>query len=197
MTQTFTKKQPQVHSRVKKPDEASNPGIKWERWLLACSFALLALSCVTLLAARSIATERVRVPFAGIRRDTPITTGRTTLTVSDIRHKPATKRFAAPDGYEYVLLTLTVRNNSEKPLDVFPSSDTYIKTASGNVSYLTPYDLVRPFHSGTVLPGESTVGELSFLVPKYSTYKFYVEASWSGGAVPFMIQSTNNHKRDT
>jgi hypothetical protein len=110
------------------------------------------------------------------------------MAVSNIQHKSGSGRFTAPSGYEYLVLTLSIRNNGEKPFDVFPMTDTYIKSASGKISYVTAYDLVNPFHSGSILPGESTMGELSYLIPKNASYKYYIEASWSGGAIPFMVQ---------
>lgn len=170
---------------------------KWGQWCVGFSVVMLLVSLCVLVLARSIAAERTRVPFAGIASNTPITSGVSTITVRNVRHAPGTARFTAPQGYEYLVLTLTVRNNGEKPLNVFPTTDTYVKTHQGNVSYVTPYELKNPFHSGSILPGESTEGELSYLVPQHADYKLYVEASWSGGAVPFVVQSNNNHKRDT
>lgn len=183
-------------SQVKRPDEKGNPRRKWERWYFGFSICMLLLSLGILVFARRVATERIRIPFDGVRLNTPISSGTTTITVSNVHAKPATKRFAAANGYEYLVLTITVRNNGEKPLNVFPTSDTYIKTSDGKVSYVAPYDLASPFHSGTILPGESTEGELSYVVPKQGSYKFYIEASWSGGVVPFMVQSAEKHKRD-
>ncbi|QQS19422.1 DUF4352 domain-containing protein [Candidatus Saccharibacteria bacterium] len=182
-------------SQVKTLDEKHSPRRNWERWLFGLSIVMLMVSFLILEVASSIASERIRVPFAGLVAGKPITTGTTTITVSDIHHKPGTGRFIARSGYEYLVLTLNVRNNGEKPLNVFPTTDTYIKTNSGVVSYVTPYDLANPFHSGSVLSGESTEGQLSYLVPKNASYKFYVESSWSGGAIPFMAQS-EKLKRD-
>ena len=184
-------------SSVKTSDTTKRPRRKGEYWLFGLSGGLLIVSLAILVMARSIATEHTRVPFAGIAPGIPVTNGVSTVTVRNIRHCGDAKPFTAPDGHEYLVLTLRVRNNSEKPVQVFPTTDTYIKTSTGAVSYLTPYVLANPFHSGTILPGESTEGELSYLVPKNTPYKFYVEAGWSGGVVPFMLQSTDNHKQDT
>jgi len=192
MNQEIRKKQ----SQVKHSDEKTSPARAWERWLFGFSIALLLLSLTILVVARSIAAERTRIPFAGIAAGKPITSGVSTVTINNIQYKPGAHSFLAPDGYEYLVLTVNVRNNSEKPINVFPTTDTYVKTVDGTVSYLTPYELANPFHSGLILPGESTRGELSYLVPKQRSYKFYVEAGWSGGIIPFMVQSVRNHKRD-
>lgn len=181
----------QKTSPMKTPDAKQHPRLKTERWLFVSSLVLFIMSFITLGIAQSIAHERTHIPYAGIAQGKAITSGSSTITVQKVERKPGTKHFAAPSGYEYLVVTLRVRNNSEKPFNIAPSMDTYVKTTSGKVSYLTPYELASPFHSGLLLPGESVAGELSYLVPKQTAYTYYVEASWSGNVVPFMIQSTH------
>lgn len=190
------KKQVQSMNEVKTSDVKRRPRWNFEKKLFAGSVLLFAMSFVVLLVAVSTASERTRVPFAGVESGKPISSGVSTTTVTNIRRTSGKKPFVAPNGYEYIVLTLSVRNNGEKPLDVLPTTDTYIKTNNGDVSYVAPYSLERPFRSGQVLPGESTTGELSYLVPKNTAYKFYVESGWSGGAVSFMVQS-DKHKQDS
>ncbi len=192
MSQNDRKKQ----SQVKRSDVKAIPRRNWEKNYLIFSLGMLFVSLGILLYARHVATERVRIPYAGVLLNKPVSSGSTTLTVKKVFFRPGTKQFSAPQGYEFLIVTLAVRNNGEKPLNVFPTTDTYVKTSDGKVSYVAPYRLVQPFHSGSVLPGEATEGELSYVVPKDSIYKFYVEASWSGGAIPFMIQSNENHKQN-
>jgi hypothetical protein len=182
-------------SQVKSPDVKRHPGWNFEKKLFAGSVVLFTISFTLLLAAIYIAGERTHVPFAGVEPGKPVSSGISTTTITNIQRSNGKKPFAAPSGYEYLILTLTVRNNSEEPFDALPTTDTYIKTSEGHVSYVTPYTLAQPFHSGQILPGESTTGELSYLVPKNSAYKFYVESGWTGGVVSFMIQS-DKHKRD-
>jgi hypothetical protein len=183
-------------SQVQSSDAKRHPGGNLEKKLFVGSIVLFIISFMVLLTAVYITGERNRVPFAGAEPGKPISSGISTTTVTNIQRSNGKKPFAAPSGYEYIILTLRVRNNSEEPFDALPTTDTYIKTNEGHVSYVTPYSLVRPFHSGQILPGESTAGELSYLVPKNSAYKFYVESDWTGGVVSFMIQS-DKHKRDT
>ncbi|MBL8121871.1 DUF4352 domain-containing protein [Candidatus Saccharibacteria bacterium] len=178
-------------SPVKTSDVKRHPRLKTEQWLFVGTLVLFVASLITLGIAQSIVQKRTHVPYAGVAQGKAITVGSSTITIQKVVHKPGTSHFAAPGGYEYLIVTLRVRNNSEKPFNIAPSIDTYTKTSTGKVAYLTPYELAEPFHSGTILPGESTEGELSYLVPKQASYKFYVEASWSGGVVPFMIQSSN------
>lgn len=189
------KTQGQPMNEVKTSDVKRRPGWNFEKKLFAGSVLLFAMSFVVLLVAISTASERTRVPFVGVESGKPISSGVSTTTVTNIRRTSGKKPFVAPNGYEYIVLTLSVRNNGEKPFDVLPTTDTYIKTNNGDVSYVAPYSLERPFRSGQVLPGESTTGELSYLVPKNTAYKFYVESGWSGGAVSFMVQS-DKHKQD-
>ncbi|MFZ2513960.1 MAG: DUF4352 domain-containing protein [Candidatus Saccharimonadales bacterium] len=190
------KKQGQSINGVKTSDVKRRPRWNFEKKLFSASVLLFAMSFVALLAAVSTANERTRVPFAGVETGKPISSGVSTITVTNIRRTSGKKPFVAPNGYEYIILTLSVRNNGEKPFDLFPTSDTYVKTNNGEVSYIAPYSLEYPFRSGQVLPGESTTGELSYLVPKNTAYKFYVESGWSGGAVSFMVQS-DKHKQDS
>lgn len=182
-------------SQVKSSDAKRHPGWNFEKKLFVGSLVLFTVSFTLLLTTIFITGERTRVPFAGVEPGKPISSGISTTTVTNIRRSNGKKPFAAPSGYEYLILALTVRNNSEEPFDALPTTDTYIKTSGGHVSYVTPYTLAQPFRSGQILPGESTTGELSYLVPKNSAYKFYVESDWTGGAVSFMIQS-DKHKRD-
>ena len=190
------KKQVQSMNEVKTSDVKRRPRWNFEKKLFAGSVLLFAMSFVVLLVAISTASERTRVPFAGVESGKPISSGVSTTTVTNIRRTSGKKPFVAPNGYEYLVLTLSVRNNGEKPFDVLPTTDTYIKTNNGDASYVAPYSLEHPFRSGQVLPGESTTGELSYLIPKNTAYKFYVESGWSGGAVSFMVQS-DKHKQDS
>lgn len=157
--------------------------------LFIASIALFALSLVVLFVANMVVAGHKRVPYSGVSTNTVITSGVSALQVTNIQHKPSAIPFVAPKGYEYLVVTLSVQNNDEKPIDVLPTSDTYVKQADGTVSYLAPYALQNPFRGGKILPGESTKGELSYLVPVDGTYKFYVESDWSAAAIPFMIKS--------
>ncbi|MCA9327463.1 DUF4352 domain-containing protein [Candidatus Saccharibacteria bacterium] len=163
--------------------------VPFETYALVASLVLFVLSLVSLVIAINVATERTHVPYAGIPVGKSISVGSSTLTVDKVTTKTGSQPFVAPEGHEYLVVTLTVRNNGEKPFSVLPTTDTYVKESDGTVDYPAPFTLEKPFHSGIVLPGESTKGELSYLVPKSSAYKLYVEADWTSTAVPFMVKS--------
>jgi hypothetical protein len=113
--------------------------------------------------------------------------GNVALTLQNVEFAKGQPHFTAPAGKSYMVVNLTVKNRSEKPINVAPSSDTYVKGPAGHVSYLTPYALINPFRAGEVSPGEQIEGQLSYLVPKNAKLKFFVDAIWSGGVLSFAI----------
>ncbi len=165
---------------------------RFDRWLFLASAVLFVLSMVCLVSAYKLSHERTHTPYAGLAVGKTVHVGGSGLTVTKVEHKPGSQPFIAPEGYDYLIVTLRVENRSEQPFSIAPTNDTYVKTADGTVSYLAPFALEKPFHSGIVLPGESTTGELSYLMPKTGSYKFYVESSWTSTAVPFMVKSEDN-----
>lgn len=164
----------------------------FELSLFSASIFILLLSVVALIGASVLAYERTHIPYEGIAIGKTISVGSSKLTVQKVAYKPGAVPFVAPKGYEYMIVTLQVQNTSEKPFSVIPTTDTYVKTDAGKVSYLTPYALENPFHSGVILPGDATAGELSYLVPIHGHYRFYVESSWTSTAIPFMVKSTDS-----
>lgn len=166
----------------------------FDKYFFVTSLVVLGFALLTLLAASVLAADKKHIPYEGVHAGKAISTGVTTLTVEKVERKPGSKPFIAPAGYEYLIVTLKVQNNSDEPFSVVPTADTYVKSAAGKVSYIAPYTLTDPFHSGIVLPGEATTGELSYLVQKNSSYKFYVEADWSSTAVPFRVLSSEGER---
>lgn len=156
------------------------------------SIVLLFISTLTLLYTvlyyrqhRDIVVSTL--PQTPIKIDQPISIGVVSLKVSDVKTSNGVGPFVAPEDKEYILLTLTVKNRSDKPIQVLPSTDTYVKDQAGNVSYLTPFALEAPLRAGELLPGEVIKGDVSYMVDKSSTNKFYVDASWSGAVIPFSL----------
>ncbi len=127
-------------------------------------------------------------PFAGYQPGTSITMGATNTKLDSVTSADGTSIFKAPAGKHYLIIELSVKNISEKPINVFPSSDTYVKDVSGTVAYLTPYSLAQPFRAGQLLPGDTIKGQLSYLVAKDTVQKLYIDAIWSGGVVTFAVQ---------
>lgn len=118
-----------------------------------------------------------------------INQGAVTFTVNSVVYRPGSGSFTAPAGSRYAIIEIAVTNRSDAPVQVLPSSDIYLKTASGDVAYLTPYTLDRPFRAGELPPGETIKGELSYLVSEQQTYGLYVDGGWSGGVLPFSLSA--------
>lgn len=118
-----------------------------------------------------------------------VSLGSASVKVDHLTYGHGTSAFTAPTGQEYAELYLTVKNIADKPIYIAPATDTYVKNASGQVAYLTPYELAHPFHAGELLPGDTVSGQLSFLVKNHTHYTFYVDGIWSGGVLPFALYS--------
>lgn len=127
-------------------------------------------------------------PSAGFAVNTPVTMGLVSMTINKISFSDSKPGFRAPADKHYAIVDLTVKNLADRPLDILPSSDTYMKDTTGVVSYMTPFRLEDPFRAGKLLPGESISGELSFIISKSAGVKLYVDSIWSGGVVPFKVQ---------
>lgn len=162
------------------------------RVLFAASVILCLTSFATLIVAVQIAqttsSQAVTTPITGFQTETPITQGLVTTRISNVRYNNSAQPFTAPANKEYIIVNLEVINRGDAPVQVLPSSDTYIKDDKGNVVYLTPLTLDNPFRAGELLPGEQIKGDLSYLVPKDSGLKLYIDAKWSGGVIPITIK---------
>ncbi len=116
-----------------------------------------------------------------------ISMGLVEMKVSSVRTSDGSQPFIAPKDKQYIIVDLSIKNKSDKPIQVLPSTDTYVKDSQGNIVYLTPYSLANPMRAGQLLPGETIKGETSYLVSKNGTNKLYIDASWSGGVIPFAL----------
>lgn len=114
---------------------------------------------------------------------TPISAGLATVTINSINYDQGSSVFKAPAGKHYIVLDTTFKNNSDKSISIFPSTQTYLKDNSGHVYYLSPSTLEDPFKAGELLPNDIITGQLSYLVPVGSNYTFYIDSIWSGGVV--------------
>lgn len=113
--------------------------------------------------------------------------GLVSLVIDRLEYSESSKPFTAPTGKRYLTLYLNIKNTSDKPIQVLPSNDMYVKDDQGVVYYLTPYVLADPFRAGELLPGDQIAGQLSFLVPKQGSANLYVDAAWSGKVLPFFL----------
>jgi hypothetical protein len=126
--------------------------------------------------------------FSGVKIGTPVTMGVSTMELTKVSFSDGQPGFTAPEGKHYVIVDLLIKNNADHPINVLPSSDTYIKNEAGKVSYLTPFVVDQPFRAGGLLPGEQIKGQLSYLVDKTVSLKLFIDSIWSGGVVSFKIQ---------
>jgi hypothetical protein len=117
-----------------------------------------------------------------------VTLGSATFKINGVSYSDGKPGFPAPASQHYLILDVSVTNISEKPINIFPASDMYLKRSTGEVAYLTPFALDQPFRAGELSPGEAIRGEISYVTPKDSTFKFYVDSIYSGGVVPFALQ---------
>ncbi len=127
------------------------------------------------------------IPFAGYSKGVTVTMGSVAIKINSVQTSVGKGHFKAPDGMHYLIVDLTVKNTSGKPLNVLPSTDTYVKSPAGKITNLSPFSLERPYRAGELLPGEQITGQLSYLVPKTGPQKLYVDALWSGGVIPFEL----------
>lgn len=162
--------------------------------LFAGSLILFTISLAMLLAAVSIAGERTRVPFVGMEIGKPVTSGVSSMTVTNVQHTSG-KTICRSTRIRISFAHTHHKNNSEKPFDVLPTTDTYVKTSSGEVSYVTPF-ADAPISKWASTARGVNDGRIKLPCSKNTAYKFYVESGWSGGAVSFMVQS-DKHKQDS
>lgn len=132
-------------------------------------------------------TRKAAQPAAPFAVASDISSGLVTVTVESVQFAGTQGNFVAADGEHFVLIGLKVRNNSDQPIQILPSSDTYLKDASGHVTYLTPYRLDNPFRAGELPPGETVRGELSYIASTVGQHKLFIDAKWSGSVLPFKI----------
>jgi hypothetical protein len=160
------------------------------RQLFYVNSFLLALSIILLATAiwvQNSAKNPVQ-PFAGYPAGVTVSMGNAATRVNSTSSATGQGHFTAPADKHYLIVDVTVKNTSEKPINVFPSIDTYVKAPGGKVTFLTPYSLSEPFRAGQVLPGDQISGQLSYLVPKNGSQKLYIDSGWSGGVVTFDVQ---------
>jgi hypothetical protein len=153
--------------------------------LLACFLLLLALRAERNAATSYNRPVSVQKPFS---IGQTIRMGSASVKVSDVTFGGTQATSTAPAGKQYLVLQLTVQNFSDKPINVMPASDMYVKNSTGQVSYLTPYRLKSPFRAGELPPGEKISGQLSYLVDTNQNAQFYIDSIWSGGVVPIALR---------
>lgn len=161
------------------------------RLFFAIGCMLYVLSIANLVAAYRLSQDTAVRPvaFSAYKSGSLITQGDVSMKFEQLRRtsetSPGMPQLA--EGYEMIIMSFWVRNRTDRPIHVLPSSDTYIKDSNGNVHYLTPVTLQNPFRAGELLPAEEIKGELSYAVPKATSLKLYVDAIWSGSTIPILL----------
>jgi hypothetical protein len=152
--------------------------------------AMLGLSTVLLATAVYIQHQprRGSVPQTAYANGQTVSMGSVSLKINRVTTSNGNPAFPSPPGQHYVVVDLSVTNLSDQPINILPGTDIYLKTTTGEVSYLTPYVLDQPFHSGELSPGETVRGQISYAAGKTAQYKLYVDAIWSGGVIPFSLR---------
>jgi hypothetical protein len=160
--------------------------------LFYASLAILIVSAVllglALAAERRTQQQKQPAPQVLFVPAQAVTMGQAVMTIGNPVYSSGSPGFSAPSGSRYLIVNLTVKNTSSRPINILPANDTYIKDTKGHVGYLTPYALKNPFRAGELPPGEQINGELSYLVPSSAPVKFFIDAPWSGGAVTFVLK---------
>jgi hypothetical protein len=164
-----------------------------DKQFLLASLVILLFSIIVLGLSLKTQHDTRRLYGFSANQSTPfkigqqVNMGAVGISVKKVSYPSGQKPFIPPSGKQYAVITLDIKNRTDKPINIAPASDTYIKDSSGNVSYLTPYALGNPFRAGELPPGEEIVGDLSYLVPKTAQNKFYIDAIWSGGVLSFRL----------
>jgi uncharacterized protein with FMN-binding domain len=151
-------------------------------------FAIASLVSAYIVQQNTSKPSNSSVPFSGYSLNTPVTMGVTTMEVTKVSFSDGQPGFTAPADHHYAIVELTIKNNADHPIDVLPTSDTYVKDQTGKLSYLTPFVVDEPFRAGSLLPGEQVKGQLSYMTTKTGPLKLFIDSIWSGGVVSFKIQ---------
>ena len=125
---------------------------------------------------------------SGYPAGTEVTKGLVSMTVQKVSYTKGQGSFTAPDGMQYAIVTVAVKNRSDKPINILPSTETYIKDEKNNLHYLTPFKVEQPFRAGNAPSGETLTGQLSYLVPEKGKLNLFADSSWSGDVIKIQLR---------
>lgn len=149
---------------------------------------LMAALCVLSLSVSFATLARLPVtsaPYGGLPMRTSIRHGRVEMTVRSLTTTPGKGHYAAPRGSHFAIVTIAITNRADQPIMIAPTRDTYMKSTTGQLAYLSPVELENPLRAGQLLPQETIQGELSYQLLDGQSYALYVDSDWSGGVVKF------------
>lgn len=75
------------------------------------------------------------------------------------------KPFVAPTGEYFMVVSVSLVNNSERPFDFAPVLQTYLTDSRQKHYTMSPTILDDPISAGKISPKSQIAGELSYLVP--------------------------------
>jgi hypothetical protein len=160
------------------------------KFMFYSSLVLFVSSFVFLVAALQIesATTPKQTTQALYTPGSQIVSGKAQFQIDNITYSNGSSHFAAPEGKQYLILSFTLKNVSKETISILPANDTYVKDSNGNVYSLSPVGLDNPFRAGELLPGDTITGQLSYLVPKDTPLKLYIDALWSGSLIAIAVK---------
>ena len=68
-------------------------------------------------------------------------------------------------GKTYLIITLYVKNKTNKTLPLYPVTQTYIKDSAGQTYSIGPAMVKQPFLAGDLIAGDQIKGELAYEIP--------------------------------
>lgn len=161
------------------------------RKLLRSSAILCFLAVVMFVSAIVITIRRpaqiVYNPAIPYPRERAVESGSAIVTLGSVTYTDGQPPFQAPEGFQYVVINMKVKNNSAQPIQIIPTTDTYLKDSQGQVVTMAVFSVEHPFRAGELASGDTLQGELAYLIKRDTAYKFYIDALWSGTVLPFSL----------
>ena len=84
--------------------------------------------------------------------------------------KTGKRPFIPGANRQYLIVEVAVTNHSDQPVDFAPVVQTWVSERSGHNWDMTPAPLEKPFAAGSLKPGATRVGQLSYNVPQNSSH---------------------------
>jgi hypothetical protein len=182
-----------MSSMQNKPETSRKPRLfKDENHLLLASLILGIATLVIINAAYVV--NRLTAP-APVTETTPTVswphvlrstqTARTPALIASVgkvsESDKADPAFTLDDGETLLAMDLSITNRTAGSQDFIPTSDLYVHTSQGDYRPLHPSMYVtQQIFSGTMKPGQTVSGQISFSVPKQATDPLlYIDTGWN------------------
>jgi len=90
-------------------------------------------------------------------------------------------------GNKFVVVDISVDNNTSSQRPVVPVTQVYLKDQTGNTYFISPAPMQNPLNAGNLVAGDNLKGQLSFEVPKDAkNLKLYFDPGWDNVS-PFVF----------